>query len=388
MGDIGGKLTIRLNRADSLAEIESSRPVSMSALLFRTKTPDEVAEIVPLLYSLCGVAQRCAALQALELAQGVQATEQTRRGRALLVELETLREHLTQILTVWPGLSGEVDTKDHDLCSLGRTWKTLVYLLNADGGLFKPGGEVAALPTVDKLSEAVKDLTALAQAAVFGCQPQEWLEIADESALGAWAEVTAAPAARLVAQIMSRGWQDSGRSVISSLPGLPAGALLHRLQRGGDSFVAAPDWNGKPHDTGALGRHCDHPLVLSLQQLYGNGLLPRTAARLIEVARLLCSLAQGGCYWRADNDEDLPDGVGLSQVEAARGRLVHMAALADGRIEDYRILAPTEWNFHPQGALAQGLKELKGGDDTTLEAQAHLLISTIDPCVQYELVMQ
>ena len=81
----------------------------------------------------------------------------------------------------------------------------------------------------------------------------------------------------------------------------------------------------------------------------------------------------------------LPAGVGLAQVQAARGLLVHRVALQAGRVADYRILAPTEWNFHPQGAAALGLATLPDADDETLQRLGGLFITALDPCVAYDL---
>ena len=53
-----------------------------------------------------------------------------------------------------------------------------------------------------------------------------------------------------------------------------------------------------------------------------------------------------------------------------------------------RILAPTEWNFHPQGAIARALAGLDGSDDNALRRQAALLIEAVDPCVGYRLRVQ
>ncbi len=75
---------------------------------------------------------------------------------------------------------------------------------------------------------------------------------------------------------------------------------------------------------------------------------------------------------------------GLGQVEAARGRLLHRIQLDGERIRRYQIVAPTEWNFHPQGVVAQSLKTLSG-DNEQIEQQARLLINEIDPCVTYQL---
>jgi hypothetical protein len=52
----------------------------------------------------------------------------------------------------------------------------------------------------------------------------------------------------------------------------------------------------------------------------------------------------------------LAPGVGRALVETARGLLMHEIVLDGERIADYFIVAPTEWNFHPQGPLAGWLK--------------------------------
>ncbi|MDD5502568.1 MAG: hypothetical protein PHH26_03780 [Candidatus Thermoplasmatota archaeon] len=77
--------------------------------------------------------------------------------------------------------------------------------------------------------------------------------------------------------------------------------------------------------------------------------------------------------------------MGLAQVQAARGLLIHRLELRLGRVHHYRIIAPTEWNFHPEGIVAQGLKQLKAGNPNDLQRQAELFINAVDPCVQYEL---
>lgn len=69
-------------------------------------------------------------------------------------------------------------------------------------------------------------------------------------------------------------------------------------------------------------------------------------------------------------------------METSRGLLFHVASLHDGKVADYRILAPTEWNFHPAGPLAQALTGL---DATTedLNVQARLVSRSLDPCVAF-----
>ena len=85
--------------------------------------------------------------------------------------------------------------------------------------------------------------------------------------------------------------------------------------------------------------------------------------------------------------ETTGSGVGIAQVSAARGLLVHRVALDQGRITEYRILAPTEWNFHTRGVVAQGLAALPPCDVGTLERLASLFVTAVDPCVEYHVTV-
>jgi Nickel-dependent hydrogenase len=78
-------------------------------------------------------------------------------------------------------------------------------------------------------------------------------------------------------------------------------------------------------------------------------------------------------------------GMGLAQVQAARGLLIHRLVLHKGKVYDYRVVAPTEWNFHPKGVVAYSLKRLQADSVNDLQRQAELLINAIDPCVPYQL---
>jgi uptake hydrogenase large subunit len=77
--------------------------------------------------------------------------------------------------------------------------------------------------------------------------------------------------------------------------------------------------------------------------------------------------------------------MGLAQVQAARGLLIHRLVLHKGKVYDYRVVAPTEWNFHPKGVVAYSLKRLQADSVNDLQRQAELLINAIDPCVPYQL---
>ena len=68
----------------------------------------------------------------------------------------------------------------------------------------------------------------------------------------------------------------------------------------------------------------------------------------------------------------------IGWCEMARGLLLHWVQLdPSGQVQDYRVLAPTEWNFHPAGALARAIADLPPHD----VASAHILAAAYDPCV-------
>ncbi|OGB87733.1 MAG: hypothetical protein A2535_08470 [Burkholderiales bacterium RIFOXYD2_FULL_59_8] len=74
----------------------------------------------------------------------------------------------------------------------------------------------------------------------------------------------------------------------------------------------------------------------------------------------------------------LAQGQALGWCEMARGLLLHWVQLdASDGVLDYRVLAPTEWNFHPQGALAQAVAALASND----QAPGAMLAAAFDPCV-------
>jgi uptake hydrogenase large subunit len=58
--------------------------------------------------------------------------------------------------------------------------------------------------------------------------------------------------------------------------------------------------------------------------------------------------------------------------------------LSSATVNDYAIVAPTEWNFHPEGAFAQDMCGLKETDARGLQQLAHVEALSLDPCVAYD----
>ena len=156
--------------------------------------------------------------------------------------------------------------------------------------------------------------------------------------------------------------------------------------RRGSEFSRAPNWNGETVETGGLARMREDPLVQAVQQMFGNAVVTRVVARLSELARMLHELSGPDLETtRSPRIQSLPlgDGEGLAAVDTSRGLLLHRARLQEQCVADYQIVAPTEWNFHPAGALVRGLEGLAAGDDQHLAGAARLAAHALDPCVAF-----
>jgi Ni,Fe-hydrogenase I large subunit len=160
-------------------------------------------------------------------------------------------------------------------------------------------------------------------------------------------------------------------------------SVVPALQRDA-AFTQAPTWAGQAVETGALSRLREQRQVAGLIERDGHSAATRIAARLVELAWLLDALrgpVGDTSHWvRAWS---LGAGIGLAAVQTARGLLMHCARVGDDRVDDYRIVAPTEWNFHPDGALAHGLVGTEAEDEATLTARAGLAVLALDPCVGF-----
>ncbi|MBF0255042.1 MAG: nickel-dependent hydrogenase large subunit, partial [Gammaproteobacteria bacterium] len=347
-----------------------------------------VAGMMPRLFSVCATAQSLAAAQALEQAAGVEIVPAQVRARELLLLAETSREHLLRILLGWSAWLGRAPDAQA-LSQLGRMRQAWVQVLYPQIDGFNPGGgalqpdRAALLALHEQLGQMLQGL--------LGLSPADWLELASWSDLQAWmsagSDSTRGLAQQLCRQMLEEGLQGLGASSVALLPELAADALRDCF-RAADAaeFVRAPLWQGQPQETGALQRQQAQPLLVAVRQQQGNGLLSRQLARLCELSQCLLRMAEliEDLQPSEPSREPLQDaGEGLAQVEAARGRLVHWLRMEQGQILDYRILAPTEWNFHPQGPLVQGLKTLPA--DQRLARLAQLLVDAIDPCVEAQL---
>lgn len=152
-------------------------------------------------------------------------------------------------------------------------------------------------------------------------------------------------------------------------------------------FALHPLWHGASAHTGSWTRLNDlsADLPLTPWALLGS--------RIAELIRLCLPDAPGqsGAGWLSFGSLATGERQGLAWVEMARGVLVHQVEIdgtgGDARVAACRVLAPTEWNFHPQGVVAQHIAGLDVGQPAEdVKRRVRLLMAAFDPCVPFDVM--
>ncbi len=395
---IEGFLDIQLTMNESVicdVEILSSRPVYASQV-FVGKPVIESLNMLPLLFSICGVAQACAGIRACEQALGHQISSYAEQVRDKLVRMETLREHLWRIFLDWPNflenqsLNKKIQTQTmSDIIKCQQDYRKF---LTSGSNPFLLEQDISPVSTEN--SQPIRQLNRLLEKSIFAMSPAQWLEIDTIEKLQYWYESSETVTANLLKKIHQNEWQGLGRNNTKGLFTSTTDALESegfdlstlREQFEDKNFVKKPQWYGTCCETSSLTR-VDSALLQDLYNYWGNGIMSRLVARLTEMAQIAHSLLddveQPIQNFSKNRSDILGDGDGIGIVSAARGLLIHHVCIEQSQIEKYQILAPTEWNFHPQGVVAQSLIGLEGGKEQ-INRQADLLINAIDPCVGYK----
>lgn len=162
------------------------------------------------------------------------------------------------------------------------------------------------------------------------------------------------------------------------LPPLDAQASLACWPGLDAAFCKLPQWQGAAVETGAFARR------QGLAERPATAFAARWLARLEELHNWAQGRATVGAGGTASAALVVP-GRGRALVETARGLLMHEIVLDGDRIADYSIVAPTEWNFHPQGPLTGWLMGRDAGDREALRNFASHGVAALDPCVRWEL---
>lgn len=350
---LAGALVLRPGRA--IPNIETTR-TTLAARLVAGRPAQQVPERLASVFTLCGGAHRLVAGQAIAAAQGKAAHE---AGADRDLQADTLREHLRRLWLDWPVALTGTAVAAGELAAL-RDCPLLRRAVPVDLAL----GAMRAW-----LAVHVLDMPAIDWLERWQADPAPWLD--------AWSRRANTLPARLLADCreLARALAGPPRA-LRVMEDAPALTALAETMRAAPGFVRAPQWQGACAETGPWTRLHD-----AQAGQFDNAWL-RLGARLADAVRLALPDVEGrsGARWLARGALALGEGEGLAWCEMARGLLVHRVRLHDdGRgepcVAEYDVLAPTEWNFHPHGAVAQALAmDLD-------ERAARVLAAAFDPCV-------
>lgn len=343
---------VRLRPGAALPTIVNQRAL-LAPRLAPGRRADELPDLLAALFTLCSHAQRGTARRAVAAARGAATLSSAAQRQAL--RAATAREQVLRIVHDWPRLLP------------GTVFEEPVLLLRSCP-LFRDD-----LPPEQRLA----DLPGWLAHCWLGMPVTTWLqrfEVEPEDWPLRWCRAFETPPARLLrvhAQPLLHLCTPARPLHLLADPLATLPQLARRLADE-PGFCAAPDWLGEPAETGPWTRIND-PVPLRL-----HNACMRLTARLVDVLRLA---APEGADWLAEGALPLDRGEGIAWTETARGLLVQRVVLdGDDRVRSVQVLAPTDWNFHPRGVLAQALAGLHGED---IAAQATRAAVAFDPCVEF-----
>ncbi|MBF5005653.1 nickel-dependent hydrogenase large subunit [Diaphorobacter caeni] len=355
---LAGELTVLPGMAmpDNL---RSSRPAWASSL-----APGSQAAQLPMLlasvFSNCAEAHRICSQWACDAARGT--ADQPHDFALARLHAETLREHLRRIALDWPArlMPGAEGARIH---------------LQA----MKCLREAPVLPG-RPLDEWIKGLSSLLpwiEQAWLGMSARAWLSGWERDAHGwleLWSEESDSWLARLMLEARAAADEEICSAPALRVHGCDSELAAFALQlQAGETTGHQPTWRGVSAETGCWTR-----LGEDAPSMYRTPWL-KMGARIAEVAQL--ALSNRETRHLRGGQITLEKNHGMAWIEMARGVLMHRVELDGERVSRCDVVAPTEWNFHPQGAVARTLETQK----TSASDHIIALMTAYDPCVNYRI---
>ncbi len=351
-----GALRLQLLLDDSSiigVEVTSTRPQVYQ--LLHGKTPENVIKLVPALFSLCGMAQTAVAEAAIAAASNKAFVR--RSALEFSIACEAIQEHCWRLLLDWPK-------------ALGLT-QLQVDFIRWHGMLREIGVAQGELVTLKHEIESFW----------LGMPAKEWLQISELSDLEHWWSNAHSPAGKLFAMLAKIEIEEESVKSLE-VPLLPDWTALQAQSSCASmlnaEFVARPTWKVAPAETGALAYYTEASMLHHAMQSRQSRVLARVLARVYDMLQMLSGNFVGRLDYVGSH------GTGFAIAKTARGILMHKVLINADLVQDYWVVAPTEWNFHPAGSLTAGLIGKKGDVKQLLQTVKRHVLS-LDPCVEYEL---
>ncbi|MDL2408276.1 hydrogenase assembly protein HupF [Rhizobium calliandrae] len=353
-GSIRIDVTVTQALASSV-EVRVSRAQGLTRM-FIGRRPEEAPVLAGQVFSLCGFSQSVAARLAILNAANLPMPAEGRSAAMAGLLAERIFETLRALILHWPSLlAGAVAeagqylrralTASQAIIDDAKAMRTDHISLTANTRRLGAAAARLGIPEDDGLS---RDGTACA--AIFR-------DIEDDRTF-------------------------KGRPPDPLTAGDDAEVIAHLCRDAGYSIL--PHLAGRVAETGAYARLC------GASGSDGPHLAQRFMARMRDVRLCLMQLQH---LAKGQNDPPelmaggpTPGTGGFGAVECARGRLYHQAEIGvDGKLCAYRILAPTEWNFHPAGPFVETLLSSRIGAGESAARSVSRLAVLFDPCVGFKL---
>ena len=379
-GEIKISVVARSGQVESVS-ITSTRPLHITKL-FAGKSIDSVADIMNALYQLCNTAHRFAFLRLLDESAVITLSQNEIQAYKLLLDLETIREHCFSIASKW---SQDTDNLvDTNIINLLATLKEINSTLFANTDALSLADK--ELQSFNSIDELIIKLDQQLQNLLIGSKNNSESIFTDMNSFNNWLQVGKSKSVIFLNYLQQHRLNKIGDVKVSHLPDLNLQEVSTLLNN--DAYIQHPSYQEITCETTPYSRQSKHQFIKQLVNAHGNGVLTRAVSQLLEVFELLHKVKHDYRDIESENisyNIQLPvlETSALVQLEAARGRLVHQLSIENEKIKTYQILAPTEWNFHPEGVLNHMIKSLNFTDKEDLIKRVRLLVNAIDPCVGY-----
>jgi hypothetical protein len=379
-GEINISITVRGKDIKSI-EITSSRPLHITKI-FAKKSIQDVSNTMNILYQLCNTAHRFTFLSLLKQNNVIKLSKNETLAYQLLLDLETIKEHCFSIASKW----SKDNAIDANVTGVLATIKQINTMLFIDCDSL--GIDDKTLASFDDIKELVLLLEQQLQILLIGKGSGDASIFEDIDNFNQWLNISTSNSAIFLRSLKENKLNDLGNVDAVYLPDLVTNEISNMLYN--SDFIKHPTHGNKPCETTPYSRQINKPLIQQLTTTNGPGLLSRSVAQLLEIFTLLDKVKND---YIAIKSEDICYQVkypmqssnALTQSEAARGKLIHQISIGSDCVDDYQILSPTQWNFHPKGVLYRMIKSLNFENKQDLSDKVKLLVNAIDPCVGYSI---
>lgn len=372
--------------------------------------------ITPRVCGICGHSHLIAAVRMIENAYvdagfSLTISPKARAIREITLECELIQNHIKWLYLVMLHESGKLLGEEANL-SLKALYVT--SQINQLSALFSgqwphssyaiPGG-VTCDPTHIEVMQALKILSEVEQFVakeVLGCELEKFeLHLKSDSyrtLKGDFSKLlhrferlnllnTGKSHGRFLVLADNGGSLDNGERSVADIA-LVSEDSSQTFAHGGKTHAKNALYKGAFYESGPFARALitERQGIGSLYQRYGDCAMTRLGARIDEmvtliahVRSLLTSLDLSQPSFIPPSHIESISGSGVGIVEAPRGSLIHSARIEKGKIVEYSIITPTQWNLGNGTASNLGVaqKAMIGAESI---AKASLIFRTFDVC--------